>query len=142
MIDLAAMAAIMHEADKHLKKLACEGLKDAGEIIKEESQMMIGVLQPEWKPLADSTERYKASRGDYLNAPLLATGEMRDSIRSKVNHSDLSVDIGTNNFKMKYHEFGTDRIHPRPVFALVMSRAWTMERVVNAIGDKFETGVL
>src|SRR4051812_30577341 len=73
------------------------GVKDATEALKAAAKAEIGIYQdgvgshqggigaiPPWAQLAESTERRKEIMGYPLDAPLLVTGEFRDSITSDV----------------------------------------------------------
>lgn len=130
MIDINAMATTLITAAARYD-VAKSSLEAVGVIIEKESKAMIGTYQQGWEQLADSTEAHKAKMGYPSNAPLLATGEMRDSIAHNVGGT--AVHIGTNNKKMRYHEFGTNRIPPRPVFGLVFDRK--KDEVMDLIGD-------
>jgi HK97 gp10 family phage protein len=66
-----------------------------------------------WTDLAESTESEKARKGYPADAPLLATGEMRDSISHEMR--GLEAIIGSKDPKMVYHEFGTPKMPARPV---------------------------
>lgn len=107
---LAAKApAVMHHATDR-----------AAAIIEERAKDEIGQYQPAvgpypaWPPLAESTEARKASAGYPVGAPLLATGEMYGSVGRTVSGTEAV--IGAEDPKIVYHELGTDRIPPRPVF--------------------------
>lgn len=108
-----------------------EALEQAAQIIETEAKAMIGHYQDGWAPLAESTERQKAQKGYPPNAPLLATGEMRDSIEHNVN--GLTAFIGTNDDKMKYHEFGTSKMPPRPVYLMAFEHK--KNEVIDAVGQ-------
>ncbi len=108
---------------------------------------------PEWPLLADSTENQKARDGYPADAPLLATGDMQDSIEHQVE--GLEANIGTNDEKAVYHEFGTDRMPARPfmgpaafnnkepirqlIGAAVVAGFVGDEQIHNALGYDFET---
>jgi HK97 gp10 family phage protein len=111
---------------RHLEKLAVTApevthlmVKAGTEEIKDVAQGEIGFYQtdiapyPDWAPLADSTEAEKARLGYEPDAPLLRTGDMRASIKSEAEGNEAVV--GSNDEKLKYHEFGTDKMPPRPV---------------------------
>ena len=96
-----------------------KGLDQVARLVEKTAKDEIGQYQPaigpfpEWAPLAASTEAEKARMGFPLDAPLLRTGEMRDSIQHETNGFEAIV--GSTDDKMVYHEFGTDKIPPRPV---------------------------
>lgn len=90
----------------------------AAKVVQKDAQDRIGEYQnetgpfPAWQPLADSTEAEKARLGYPSGAPLLRTGEMRDSIVTE--HNALEAIIGSKDPVAKYQELGTDKIPPRP----------------------------
>lgn len=106
----------------HLERLALESravaefvAKKGAEEIKETAKGMIGFYQqeiknfPAWPDLAESTEREKAAMGYHPDAPLLASGEMRDSFKStvEVTPTGATAVVGTDDIKMVWHEEGT-----------------------------------
>ena len=130
MNSLAGLAFLLAEQAEKLKQ-AKEGLETAAQLIETESKAMIGHYQDGWAALADSTERQKAAKGYPPNAPLLATGEMRDSITHNVQ--DATAYIGTDDEKMIYHEFGTVHIPPRPVYMLAFEHK--KDEIIEVIGQ-------
>ena len=103
---LAGSRMIQPELDAATKELVALGVTRA--------KSYIGHQQEDWEPLADSTKSEKQSLGfappDY--EPLLRTGEMRDSIEG--NSIGTVGEIGSNNQKAVWQEFGTVHIPPRP----------------------------
>lgn len=95
------------------------GLEKCARRIEQTARDEIGHYQsaagpfPHWDDLADSTEQDKSTHGYPVSAPLLRSGEMRDSITHTVH--GLEAVIGSTDKKLAYHEFGTSRIPPRPV---------------------------
>lgn len=122
----------------HLAKLSAVGPEvvnlaadKCGKVVEESAKAEIGNPWmygrqfgdfPQWEPLADSTEAEKARKGYPADAPLLRTGEMRDSISHTAEGG--KVVVGAEDEKMVYHEFGTEHIPPRPVLgpALYMNQ--------------------
>jgi HK97 gp10 family phage protein len=94
------------------------GLHAAATVIEKDAKDRIGHYQessgpfPAWEPLADSTEEEKERLGYPLDAPLERTGELRNSIEHEV--AGLEAVVGSKSDKALWHEFGTDRIPPRP----------------------------
>lgn len=94
------------------------GLHAAATVIEEDAKKRIGEYQGDsgpfgaWAPLADSTEEEKERLGYELNAPLLRSGELRDSIKHEVH--TLEAVVGSESPIAAYQEFGTDKIPPRP----------------------------
>jgi len=77
-----------------------------------------GHERAEWPPLAQSTIDDKISGGYPVPSPLLRTGAMQSTIRGE---ADGFVGIvGSTDPKAVYHEFGTSKMPPRPIYAHVM----------------------
>lgn len=125
--------------------LACEvaivaaehkALDAACRVIERDAKRQIGHYQdevggfPAWAELADSTEEEKARLGFPLGAPLLRTGELRDSIEHEV--SGLEGVVGSKSDIAAYQEFGTATIPARPFIgsAAFKSRA-AVERILG-----------
>lgn len=95
-------------------------LWEAARLIREDARAQIGHYQdavgnyPAWEPLAESTEDEKARLGYETEAPLLREGDLRNSFRRSMDGDDAVV-IGSTDPVMEYHEFGTDKMPPRPV---------------------------
>ena len=121
-----------------------EGLKRVAQVIEKTAKSEIGVYQnavgpfPAWAPLADSTESRKAAMGYPSDAPLLATGEMRDSIQHQVG--GLEAEIGSNDEKFEYHEFGTSKMPARPVLGPAAYR--NKRKIELILGHAAVTGLL
>lgn len=115
--DFAAHLVAMQVA---VKAAEHQGLKKAAVLIERTAKAEIGHYQdaagpfPAWAQLADSTEAQKASKGYSAGAPLLASGQMRDNISHQVRGNEAV--IGSPDEKAVYHEFGTSKMPPRPVF--------------------------
>lgn len=120
------------------------GLKRVAELVEKTAKAEIGQYQPAigpfpaWAPLADSTEQHKATMGYPADAPLLATGEMQESIQHVVQ--GLEAQIGSNDEKMIYHEFGTAKMPPRPVLGPAAFRQ--KRKIEMLIGHAAVTGLL
>lgn len=89
-------------------------LEKIGKHLEKKAKKKIGHLQIGWDKLADSTEAEKVRQGHPANAPLLRTGELRESISHEVEGH--TVTVGSTDEVMVYHEFGTHKMPPRPVF--------------------------
>jgi HK97 gp10 family phage protein len=131
----------LHFAQLQVSALAelQKGLKKAATVVQNEAKASIGEYQdavgpfPAWEPLSDATEREKAAKGYPVDAPLLRTGEMRDSIVKEV--SGLEAVIGSLDDKMLYHEFGTAHIPPRPVLGpAVFKKREKIQKILGAAG--------
>lgn len=116
----ADMALTLVEREVAMAEALHAGLKKVAARVEKTAKAEIGRYQaevgpfPAWPALADSTEERKAALGYPADAPLFATGEMKDSVEHQVE--GLEAAIGTPDPKMVYHEFGTSRMPARPVF--------------------------
>ncbi len=128
-MEFSSMGALaLHLASAAAAEVACleHGLEVCARRVEETARAEIGHYQqgigpfPEWNELAESTEAEKSRKGYRADAPLEASGEMRDSI-SHVRHG-LEAVIGATDPKMVYQEFGTQRIPPRPVMGPAVLR--------------------
>ncbi len=111
---------VTHLAALNVAVAAAEGraLEKVAVIIESDAKRQIGHYQDavgpfqDWAPLAESTEAEKARLGYPQDAPLLRTGELRDSIEHEVHGGEAIV--GSKQDKAAWQEFGTDSIPPRP----------------------------
>ncbi|WP_223253600.1 HK97-gp10 family putative phage morphogenesis protein [Chromobacterium amazonense] len=120
-------------------RLLQHGLERCAKRIEKTAKEEIGHYQaaagpfPAWEQLADSTDQEKARLGYPVDAPLLASGTMRDeSFKHEV--AGLEAIVGSTDKKMVYHEFGTSKMPPRPVFgpALFKNRAFIEKTIGRA----------
>lgn len=131
MIDLAAMSALLIARGEALEQHLTVAIEEAAKLIQQEATDEVGVYQTGWAQLADSTEQQKARKGYPANAPLLATGQLKNSF--EYNVSGLNATIGSNDRTIKYHEFGTSKMPPRPV--LLTSVTKKKDEIINLIGS-------
>jgi HK97 gp10 family phage protein len=128
-----------------------EGLKKAAELIEATARAEIGVYQgevgtfqddigvfPAWAPLAESTERQKERMGYALDAPLLASGDMRESFSHQV--VGLKAVIGSDDPIAVYHETGTENMPPRPVFGPAAVR--NEDKVLRILTEAAAAGLI
>lgn len=113
------------------------GLHHVGKAIETSAKAEIGQYQqsagpfPAWEVLADSTETEKARLGYEPDAPLLRTGDLRDSITHQVEGFEAA--IGSEDQVMVYHEFGTTKMPPRPVLGpAAIHNKHRIEKIVGA----------
>lgn len=96
------------------------------EHVKIEARAMIGHEHAEWPPLSAATLADKAAKGFAVPAPLLRTGEMRDSIECEAELSPegaIGV-VGSPDKIALYQELGTSRgIPPRPFLSTSLVKA-------------------
>ncbi len=89
----------------------------------------IGVLQPDWDPLADSTVVDKTRLGfeppDY--DPLLRKGDLKVSFEWGAN--GLQAYLTSKDPVMFWHEYGTAAMPPRPVIGPAMLEAGLVAQV-------------
>jgi len=136
----------VHIASAQLAMMRAEhhALEKGALLIEREAKREIGAYQqavgpfPAWAPLADSTEASKAAKGYPADAPLLATGEMRDNIGHEIHGSDAV--IGSPDDRAVYHEFGTDKMPPRPVFGPAVYK--NLEKLHFIIGTEVVKGIM
>jgi HK97 gp10 family phage protein len=114
-----------------------EGLEIVAQKIEKTAKAEIGTYQdaagpfPAWPLLADSTEDRKAQMGYPADAPLLATGDMRDSIGHQVE--GLEAAIGSTDPVMVFHEFGTSKMPARPVMGpAAFTNKAAIEKLIGA----------
>lgn len=111
------MFTLARQHDHALKK----GLEEAGKYMEKETKALLGNSQPEWPALTEQTQRRREAKGYTPDDPEYASGDMHDSIKHKVLDAHHVV-WGTNVNYAEYQEFGTDKIPPRPFFALAAAR--------------------
>jgi hypothetical protein len=106
LVGAVAKFTVLWHGAKVIEKAALEA---GGKEFLKRARAAIGTYEYGWQPLAESTVAHK-SRGD---TPLLETGEMRDSGSYQIvgNH----IVIGFSDPKIRFHEYGTKHIPPRPV---------------------------
>jgi HK97 gp10 family phage protein len=141
---LAEFALHLAERQVAVRAAAHRGLKRAALLVEREAKAEIGHYQdatgpfPAWAPLAQSTEASKAAKGYPEGAPLLATGEMRENISHEIDGNEAA--IGSPDEKMVYHEFGTSKMPPRPVFGPAVFR--NQERIQRILGAALVSGLI
>lgn len=115
---LEALALRMLLLPLAIRKVSHQALDMACQIIEKDAAEQIGHYQdahgeyPAWAPLAESTEEEKARLGYPADAPLERTGDLKGSFSHEVH--GLEAVVGSTDEKMVYHEFGTERMPPRP----------------------------
>lgn len=117
-------------------------LHEIGEELEKKAKEKFGHYQDGWAQLAPETEEQKARQGFPADAPLLATGDLRESVGHTVGN--MEVAIGSTDEKMIYHEFGTPTIPPRPVFGPLLeeNKEYVLNTIAKAVADSFRrTGV-
>lgn len=133
---LAAVVAMKHAEHAALKKAAL--------LIEHEAKGEIGTYQPQvgpfpaWAPLAESTEAQKAAKGYPAGAPLLASGQMRARISHEIDGNDAV--IGSPDDIAVFHEFGTSKMPPRPVFGPAVYK--NLEKLHFLIGTEVVAGII
>jgi HK97 gp10 family phage protein len=87
-------------------------LERAAQMVQKKAKSTIGKNNENWAPLALGTIADKQRKGFKTPAPLLRTGELRDSIEYTIV-SDHEACVGTDLEYAKFLEFGTSRMPPR-----------------------------
>jgi HK97 gp10 family phage protein len=134
---LVVLSREMHE---HTEK----GLERALQVIQDDVVAQIGHYQeaignfPGWPALAESTEAQKERLGYPLDAPLLRTGDLRDSFSHEAQgHTGV---VGSTDEAMVFHEFGTSKMPPRPALGPAVFR--TEKKVQAILGRAVVEGIL
>jgi phage gpG-like protein len=136
----------LHMASQEVALLASlhAGLEKCAVRVEKTAKDEIGHYQPgigpfpAWAELADSTEEQKSKNGYPAGSPLLASGEMQNSI-THTTHV-LEAVIGSTDKKMVYHEFGTLKIPARPVLGPAILR--NKEYIRRVLGLATVTGLI
>ena len=120
-----------------------------GAAVKAEVENEIGEYQsgiggfPATAPLAASTLERKSKHGlgkhGNPDSPLWATGKFHDSIGTRKSIPTLSVQIGSNEDHVIFHELGTSNEPPRPVFGPATLRV--LPRLIPAISAAAAHGI-
>lgn len=111
MFDLVGFVTELVMIDRDLKELGPHIIERACRMVQAKAKAAIGREHEEWPALAESTIKDKERKGYKVPAPLLRTGELRDSIQYTVRGNEGCV--GSDNDKALWHELGTSRIPPR-----------------------------
>jgi phage gpG-like protein len=133
MMTISEFAAILERSIAEMRPALAVGLDRVGSLAETLAVSYIGEEMPSWPPLAESTIRDKERKGYRVPAPLLRTGQMRDSIQREVDPIDLSVVVGSAEKIALYQEMGTSRIPPRPFLSLGLQNALPFAR--DVFGD-------
>src|SRR5690349_9511426 len=112
LLSLVEFAAEIAANDRALHEMESKIVERAAKMIQKRAKAMIGKEHDIWPELAESTIEDKARHGFKTPAPLLRTGELRDSIEITVSGNEAAV--GTNDERGPWFELGTSRMPPRP----------------------------
>src|SRR5258706_16416082 len=108
---ILGFVAELKACEHDLEALGPKIVERACQIVQKKAKAAIGKEHELWAPLAESTIRDKAAHGYKTPAPLLRTGELRDSIEYTVSGNQGAV--GSNSDIAVYQELGTVKIPPR-----------------------------
>ena len=142
--DLESFAIHLAARELALRERLANGLEEALVILEKDMKDQVGHYQdqvgqfPAWAPLADSTEAEKARLGAPAEAPLLRHGALYASFEHS-RSGDEGV-VGSTDPTMVYHEFGTDRMPPRPIIGPAVVR--NRERIERLFGKVVLEGIL
>jgi phage gpG-like protein len=103
-----AFAAHLMAVQRDMNALGPAIVAKATQMVWEEARRVLGTEGYNWPALSPNTHKTQPGM-------LLETGEMRDSIEWQAH--GLEGQVGSNNDKAVWHEFGTSRIPPRPFLA-------------------------
>jgi hypothetical protein len=139
LVDHLTRASMVVDHNLHI------GLEQVCWIIEDDAKALVGEYQPQvgpfpaWAQLADATKADRVQKGFPANEPLLRTGEMRDSITHEIVSSTEAI-VGSKSKIMRYQEFGTDRIPPRPVIG---PAAWKRRDLIREqLGAAIMSGLM
>jgi HK97 gp10 family phage protein len=104
---LLSFVAHLHAVERDMRAVNPAIVARACQLVAAEAKRVIGTYDYGWPQLKPETLARK-----FYDTPLLETGEMRDSI--EWHAEGLRGEVGSNNDKAVFHEFGTSRIPPRP----------------------------
>lgn len=137
---LTHMSVVHQRIERHTER----GLERVAKVLAKDMRQQIGHYQPavgpfpSWDALSPTYEARKVAAGFKAGAPLLRTGEMRDSIGHEVK-GDQAV-IGAKDPKAIAHELGTAKIPPRPFIGPAVFR--NRKLIEQILGDALRDGVL
>ncbi len=115
-ISLNEFANMLMDAAK-VSEAEGEGIARACKLVARKARGMIGVEQPFWPALAQSTIEDKARQGYKVPAPLLREGDLKRSIKIDApyrNGEEVYGFVYSNSPIARYQELGTVSIPPRP----------------------------
>ena len=136
-MDLLGLAMRMAVVESELRLAHEASVAQACALLAEQCRLVIGTYTYGWPPLEPTTIARKAT-GD---SPLLETGELRASI--EWNADEHQGFVGSNDFLMIVHEFGTSRVPARPVLGPSIEAARpAVEKVLRDIAKAVAAGDL
>ena len=121
-----------------------QGVELASIILQKEMKAEIGHYQdaigpfPEWAELAESTKEDRLTKGYSENDPLLRSGGLYNSIECEANGGEAIA--GSTSDIMPLHEFGTEKMPPRPVVGPALYRR--IDEIVALIGKVSVSGLI
>ncbi len=116
MLTLRQTAEHFRRAEFDLRFALEREVRLAMEAAAETAKGFIGQEMPGWDPLAPPTIADKTRKGYPTPAPLLRTGELRESIGAEAEAVPGGVDgvVGSTSRHASFHEIGSSREPPRP----------------------------
>jgi len=109
-MDLLTFVARLAKWQAHAEAGNKRALERAALLVEREAKSALGSYRYGWPRLSPATIARKAT-GD---SPGLETGGMRDSIEHTV-YDGNTADVGSNDDKLLWFEFGTAKQPPRPL---------------------------
>lgn len=143
--DLASFALHLAAREVAVRQQGEKAMAKALSVITEDAKAQLGHYQnavgdfPAWAPLAQSTEDQKRREGAPADAPLLRHGGMYASFDFTVASPEEGA-AGSTDPTMVYHEFGTSKMAPRPVWGPAMVRS--MPKVQKLLAQAVVEGIL
>ncbi|WP_028534221.1 hypothetical protein [Paludibacterium yongneupense] len=146
--DMAALAFHFAKAAAREPVVLENGLEKCAVHIEGLAKDEIGHYQssvgpfPAWAELADSPEQQKAAHGYPVDAPLLASGEMREAITHEVSGFEAAIGVKDDDAgkKLIYHELGTSKMPAQPVLGPAAFRG--KEFIIRTIGHAAVSGMI
>jgi hypothetical protein len=122
------------------------GLEAAAALVERDARRQMGHYQPAvgpfqaWAPLSPAYAASKAAAGYPSPSPLVRSGVMLASFQHEVDHAGLTAIAGSTDPKMLWHELGTVKMAPRPVWGPAAFKS--QEAIGRLIGTAAVAGLL
>jgi len=126
--NLLTFAALLDVANRSMEAHIHDGLDEAGRIVRDEAQRVLGTYEYGWPSLAQYTIDKKGA-----DTPGLETEEMRDTLAYQVDGC-TQVQIGSDMLRAVFFELGTPSQPPRSFLAGALTRK--KDEVLHAIGGR------
>jgi hypothetical protein len=139
LFDLLGFVAQLKTIDRDLNDVGPAIVARACELVAKAARDAIGKDHEMWAALAPSTIADKVRQGYAAPAPLLRTGQLRNSIEWTVDAAKLEGCVGSDDPVAVYQELGTSRIPPR---SFLVSSAISMEERIHKMAARAVAAML